>query len=139
MSNGRLHEDLRRRHEVKSGSNRSFGFVFGAAFAAVGLWPLREGDVRWWALTAGLIVVVLGLWRPRTLAVPNAIWMRFGLLLHRLVSPVVVFALYSLAIVPMGLLLKITRKDLLRLRWSPAATTYWIARGESGGSMHTQF
>ncbi len=55
--------------EVRIGSERGFGLVFGVAFALVGLHPLiGEGSVRRWALVAAAAVVLLGLVAPRTLA-----------------------------------------------------------------------
>ena len=139
MATIQLHEDLQRGHRVKQGSDRSFGLVFAVVFAVVGLWPLFAGSVRWWAIAVALVLVLLAVLRPMALALPNKLWLRFGLLLHRVVSPIVILGLYGLAIVPMGFFLKVARKDLLRLRWDSAAKTYWIRRTETTGSMQNQF
>jgi ABC-type branched-subunit amino acid transport system permease subunit len=125
------------------GSDRAFGFVFGAFFALVGLYPLiKSSPVRLWALGLAALFVVAALIRPRWLAPLNKLWTRLGLALNRVVSPVALFLVYCLAIVPTGLLLRAFRKDPLRLRIDPDAKTYWIERtppGRADQQMNRQF
>ena len=72
----------------------------------------------------------------------NQLWFRLGLALHRVVSPIVMLLIYYGAIVPLGLILQVGGKDLLRLKWEPDAPSYWIPRQPPGpprGSMSKQF
>ena len=86
---------------AKAGSNRSFGVVFVVAFALIGLFPLvREEAVRTWALLVSGAFLVPTLVYPQVLAPLNKLWFRFGMLLGRIINPVVMFIMYALVMVP---------------------------------------
>jgi hypothetical protein len=132
------HEDVSRRMEIQGSSDRGFGLVFAGFFLLVGLWPLLQGrGVRPWALGIATIFGVLALTRPATLAPLNRWWQRFGLLVHALVSPVVLGLLFYFTITPIGLLLRLFGKDVVRLRFEPDATSYWIQRRPPGPAPRT--
>jgi predicted membrane metal-binding protein len=122
------------------GSERSFGLTFAAVFALIGMWPsIFRGEMpHWWALAISVAMLMAGLLLPRLLVPLNIIWFKFGLLLHRIVTPVLMTLIYYLAIVPTGLVLKVAGKDLLRLSWDHRATSYWLVR-EPPGTMVKQF
>jgi hypothetical protein len=137
------HEDLSRTHAVESSSNRSFGLVFAAVFAIVALWPLPWGGaVRWWSLAVAAGFLVLALAIPSVLAVPNRLWLRFGLLLNRIVSPLVLGIVFFLVVTPMGIAMRLLGKDPLRLKAAAPGASYWIRRdppGPSPDSLTNQF
>ena len=137
------HESYARDEQVEGSSNRSFGLVFAAFFALVGLLPLLLGrSPRAWALGAGGIFLLLALAGPGLLAPLNRVWLRVGLLLHRVVSPIALGVMFFLVITPMGLLARALGKDFLKLRMDPAARSYWIERdppGPAPESLKNQF
>ena len=137
------HENLISFEAVKTPSDRSFGRVFTGFFLLLGLWPLLRGrPVRAWALGVAALCLILTLARPSLLHPANLLWTRLGLLLQRVVSPVVMGAMFLLLFTPMGLLLRAMGKDLLRLKYDPQAPTYWIHRtppGPAPESMANQF
>lgn len=128
--------------EIKPGSNRSFGFVFAGFFTIVAL-------VRWWRdgspwiwLAVAVAFALVATAAPGVLRPLNQIWFRFGMLLHRIVSPLLMGAMFFLAVTPTALLLRVLGKDILRLKWDPTAPTYWIARtppGPDPKTMKNQF
>ena len=129
-------------HEAVVGpSDRSFGLTFGALFLIAALLPLwRGGAPRWWALVLSALFWAFAVVRPHALAPANRAWFRIGLLLHRVVNPVVMAVVYYLAVTPFGLLARVFRTRLVRqLRPEPKASTYWIARDEAGSRMDQQF
>jgi predicted membrane metal-binding protein len=139
-----FHESFGGRHEVQGSSDRSFGLVFMAFFAIVGLWPLfgEARHLRPWALIASGTFGLVALLFPRILAPLNKLWMRFGLLLQKVVSPIVLGVLFFLVITPFALIIRALGKDLLRLRWEKAVQTYWIPRQPPGPppeTMRNQF
>lgn len=125
------------------GSNRAFGIVFAVVFAAIGLWPLPGGDPpRGWALAAAAALLAVALARAAWLAPFNRVWFRFGLLLQRVVHPVVLAVIYFGVVTPTGLVLRALGNDPLRRRREPDAATYWIRRDPPGPereSMTRQF
>jgi hypothetical protein len=137
------HEDFSRTHEVKASSNRSFGWVFAAVFLIIAAWPLVSGGmIRWWSLFLAAAFALVTVAAPKLLAVPNRLWMRVGLLLNRIISPIVLAFLFYVVVTPMGVLMRVFGKDSLRLRRDASDTSYWIERDPPGpkpDSMNHQF
>lgn len=112
---------------VRGSSDRTFGLFFAALFATIALWPLTDGERPRLALLG--LATLLGsaaALRPALLAPANRLWTAFGLLLHRITSPVVAAVLFYGVVTPAGLLTR--RLDVLRLRRDPEAATYWLDR-----------
>jgi hypothetical protein len=132
------HEVFSREERIVAGSDRSFGIVMAAALAAVTLLNVWHSG-RLWPWTGGLAAMLLmaGLLRPAVLHPLNLIWLRFGLLLHRVVNPVVMALLFYGTVLPTGLVMRILGKDLLRLKRQPDADSYWIVRQPPGPSPET--
>ena len=127
------HERLVRDEEIQGSSNRSFGLLFAVVFAVVGLWPLIHGDApRLWPLGLALAFLVVASLRPALLSPLNRLWTRFGLLLHRVVNPIIMALLFFSTVTPTGLVMRLLGKDPLRLRFQPEAKSYWIARQPPG-------
>lgn len=138
-----MHEDLNRKNDVKMGSERGFGFVFAVVFAIIGLWPLiGDGAIRVWAMGVAAAFLAIALVVPRALRPLNIAWFKFGLLLYKITNPIVMAVMYYIAVVPVGLLLKVFGKDPLLRRFDPEAKSYWIDReppGPEPESMKRQF
>jgi predicted membrane metal-binding protein len=138
-----FHEDLLRDHEKRLSSDRVFGLVLGGAFAIVGLLPvLHGGPVRQWAIIIAAAFFILALAAPRVLHRANVYWSEFGLLLNRIVSPVVMALLFFGVVTPTAVIFRRLGNDPLRLKLDPMATTYWIDRvppGPSPESIKEQF
>lgn len=117
--------------------------VFCVVFVIVALLPVTHGgEARVWALLLSGIFGGLAAWALTRLAPLNRLWTRFGLLLHKIVSPLVLGVLFFLVLTPTALLMRACGKDPLRLHFEREATTYWIARvppGPTGASMKDPF
>ena len=137
------HEVFSREEKFVVGSDRSFGLVMAAALATVTLLNVWHAG-RLWPWTGGLaaLFLVAGLLRPSVLNPLNRIWLKFGLLLHRVVNPVLMALLFYGTVLPTGLVMRMLGKDLLRLKRQPDAESYWIVRqppGPSSVTMKDQF
>lgn len=118
------------------GSDRGFGLVFAFVFAIIGLWPLLGGgQVRLWSLGIAVAFVAVALVFPRILKPLNKIWFKFGLLLGKIVSPIVMTAVFFVAVTPVGWLVRLFGKDLLNLRIKRDAPSYWVHRSDSESPM----
>lgn len=137
------HEDFSRTHDVKASSNRAFGWVFVAVFAIIGAWPLFFGGaMRGWSIITAAALLLVTLLAPALLALPNRLWLRLGLLLNRIVSPVVLGFLFYIVVTPMGALMRLFGKDNLRLSRGNGESSYWIRRNPPGpkpDSLNHQF
>lgn len=143
MAEIQTHESFARDQQVKGSSDRSFGVVFTVVFAIIGLWPLLHGGgVRlWWLVAAGAVLAAAVLY-PRLLAPLNRLWMKFGLLLHRITNPIIMGVVFYLAVLPTALIMRMLGKDPLRRKLDKSATSYWIMREPPGPppeSMKNQF
>ena len=140
-----MHEDFGRDEEVKGSSERSFGLLMAGFFALVGLAPLVRAPhdaVRLWALPLAAAFLLLALFWRAPLRPLNLLWLKLGLLLFRVISPLVLALLFYATITPIGLLMRASGKDPLRLKREPDAASYWIAREPPGpppASMKNQF
>jgi hypothetical protein len=139
-----MHEHTpRHTSQIQSSSDRSFGFVFAAVFLIVALYPLvHAAGIRLWAVAISGLFLLLAALVPQVLAPANRLWTKFGLLLHHIVSPLALGVLFFLVVTPTGLLMRLFGKDPLRLRFDPAADSYWIKRdppGPAADSLKNQF
>jgi hypothetical protein len=122
-------EPKRAAEAEKQGSDRSFGYVFAVVFALIGLFPLvRLETPRWWSLAVAAVFVVVAVLFPHRLHPLNRAWLAFGRLLHRIVSPLVMGAIFFLAVTPTALIMRLRGYDLLSLRRRPDLSSYWIER-----------
>jgi large-conductance mechanosensitive channel len=132
--------------KVKSSSERSFGIVFAVVFAIIGIFPLVGNwtawtEIRSWSLAIAAVFLILAFVRPTLLRPANRLWFQFGMLLNRIVSPIVMAFLFWVVLSPIAIARRIRNRDPLHTRFDPETDTYWISRDpenpESG--MENQF
>jgi hypothetical protein len=129
------------RDEIKPPSERATGLVFAAVAVIVAVLWRSNLAVVLVALGTAMLLTAVSLIVPVLLKSLNIVWFQFGLLLHRVVSPLVMFAVFAAVFVPAGAIMRL-RRDPLRSRRTTGVSTYWIERSESGGteaSMTNQF
>jgi hypothetical protein len=136
------HERYWNDETVRPSSERSFGLVMAAVFAVLTLINFWHGG-RAWPWTAGVAALFFFFaWvRPAALKLLNLIWFKFGLILHKVINPVVMVLVFFGTVLPTGLIMRALGKDPLRLKRQPNAKTYWIERlpGPAPESMKDQF
>tara|TARA_Y100000389_G_C17161204_1_gene364470 strand:- start:184 stop:567 length:384 start_codon:yes stop_codon:yes gene_type:complete len=124
--------------KIKVSSNKSFGIVFFIFFIAVAYYPLlNKEEYRLWALIISLVFLILGLVNSSILTPLNLLWFKFGMLLGRVVSPIVMALVFFIVVTPTGLIMKLFQKDLLKLK-KKSKKSYWIER-KSKSEMKNQF
>lgn len=137
------HEDLTREEHVEGSSDRSFGLVFAVVFLLIGFWPLIHGESpHWWGVVVAAILGAIALVKPALLAGLNRLWLKLGILLGRIVSPIALGILFYGVLTPVGAVMRLMGKDPLRLKLDPGAKSYWIPREPPGpppDSMTNQF
>jgi Saxitoxin biosynthesis operon protein SxtJ len=137
------HENLNREEHIEGSSDRSFGLVFAGVFIAIAVLPLFHGEsVRWWAAGVAIVFALVALVKPALLAGLNRFWIKLGILLGKVISPIALGILFYAVITPFGLVIRLTGKDPLRLKFAPDADSYWIPRdppGPTPDSMNNQF
>ena len=124
---------------IKISSNRSFGIVFFVVFLIVALWPLKNNlDIRIWSLIISFIFLILGIFNSKLLSPLNKIWFKFGILLGRIISPIVMGIIFFTVVTPTAIILKIFKKDVLSLKKNKS-NSYWKKKTDYKTSMKNQF
>jgi Saxitoxin biosynthesis operon protein SxtJ len=117
------------------GSNTRFGLVLVVACALIYGWGLWSGWGHMAWLIAAVILLAVTLTVPRVLEPLKQLWLKFGGLLHVVVSPLLLALFYYTIVTPIGLCMQLFRMDPLRLKRDKP--TYWVEREPPGPEPRT--
>ena len=125
--------------EIKISANRSFGIVFFIVFLLIALYPLlKDNHLRIWSLVISFIFLILGLINSKILTPLNRLWFKFGLLLGKFISPLIMGIIFFIVVTPIGIIMRLLKKDLLNLKYNKKET-YWIDKTGPKSKMKNQF
>ena len=120
-------------------SNKSFGVVFFLVFLAFGLFPLlNDGNIRTLFIIISFLFLILGLINSKILTPLNNIWFKFGIILGRIVSPIIMLIIFFIIVTPVGYIMRFMNKDILKLKFKKD-NTYWIEKTGPKSKMKNQF
>lgn len=123
---------------LKTSSNRSVGFVFTIFFTLVGLWPYpQHGYFRAWAFYVAAALLIVSLVKPKLLTPINRFWTALGLVLHKIISPVILGIIFWGIFTPIGSVMRMLGKDFLNLNLGSKQNSYWIKRNPPGPAPDT--
>jgi len=113
-------------------SDRKFGLTLAVVLVVIAAraWWLDRPSVASFSIAAAAVLAALALFAPRALAASNRAWFRLGVVLSRIVSPVVIGAMFLLIVTPVAVVMRAAGRDALRLR--SRVGTYWIRRTPPG-------
>tara|TARA_B100000965_G_scaffold382699_1_gene381282 strand:+ start:1440 stop:1829 length:390 start_codon:yes stop_codon:yes gene_type:complete len=124
---------------IKLPSNKNFGLVFFVVFLLIAFYPLlKHGEIKIWSLITSFIFLILGLLNSNILNPLNKIWFKIGIFLGRIVSPIVMGLIFFIVVTPIGIIMKIFKRDLLNLKFNNNKS-YWIEKNEPKSKMKNQF
>jgi hypothetical protein len=123
---------------IKRKDNITFGILFFILFFIIGLYPLKSGGaIITWSVVLSSVFLIITIIRPNLLTFINRLWIQFGILLGKIISPVVMGLVFFFVVTPIGILVRIFKKDVMGLK--RGANTYWINREDKLQSMKKQF
>jgi hypothetical protein len=123
---------------IKRKDNITFGILFFILFLIIGLYPLKsEGLIRIWSVVLSLVFLIITIIRPNLFTFINKLWIQFGILLGKIISPIIMGLVFFFVVTPIGILVRIFKKDVMGLK--RGANTYWINREDKVQSMKKQF
>ena len=125
-------------------SVKNFGLTFAVVLGVIALWPLvfRSEHPRYWALVLGGAFVAAAYLAPGILKPLNHLWFKFGMLLHKIVNPIVLGIMFLVFITPIAIILRLFGKKLIPLTFERDKSSYWIERtppGPAPDSLRNQF
>ena len=124
---------------MKKSSSKSFGYLFFGIFFALAVWVyVKNQNLNYWLIGTSVVFLVLTLIKSKLLDVLNDLWIKFGELLGKIIAPIVMSIVFFLIVTPIGLVLKIVKKDLLKLKFNNDKS-YWVEKSKTIESMDKQF
>ena len=125
--------------EIKISSNKSFGIVFFIVFFIIALYPLiNSEEIRLWSIFLSFIFLILGLLNSKILSPLNKLWFKFGILLGKFVSPLIMGIIFFLVVTPIGFIMRLLGNDILNLKFNKNKS-YWIKKNGPKSKMSNQF
>tara|TARA_A100000164_G_C21482535_1_gene574072 strand:- start:168 stop:551 length:384 start_codon:yes stop_codon:yes gene_type:complete len=126
---------------IINNNTKSFGYLFCVIFVLFGFYPLINNEtVNYFIITVGIIFGILGFRNSKILLPLKKLWIKFGELIGKFISPIILFLIYFVIIYPTKIVLIIFKKDILRLNYKKHINTYWIDKKDQKlQSMNNQF
>ena len=120
-----------RSDNLKLPSNRKFGFFFTFVFTGAAAYFYYSANIEWTYMfaAAASIFLLITLIKSDVLLPFNKLWMRFGLLLGMIISPIVLGIIFFGLFTPIAMLMRLSRRDELKLKFLQKAS-HWISRNE---------
>ena len=115
--------------------NRSFGFLAMAACLAGVVYAQMRHAPLGWSIVAAIAAVLLGVLAvraPRRLAPLSRAWMGLGMLMGKVVNPLVFGLMFFALITPVAWVMRLRGRDALKLRPDTSARSYWVDRQPPG-------
>ena len=124
--------------KVKSKDNITFGILFFIFFLIIGLYPLKSDEaIRVWSVVLSLVLLIITITKPNLFTFLNKFWIKFGILLGKIISPIVMGLVFFFVVTPIGVLVRVLKKDVMGLK--RGASSYWINRENKIQTMKKQF
>ena len=103
--------------QINKSTNKSFGIIFFIVFFLIGIYPVFfEENIRIWSILISLVFLILGIFNSKILTPLNKIWFKFGILLGKIISPLIMAIIFFLVVTPIGIIMRVLGKDLLNLK-----------------------
>jgi hypothetical protein len=123
---------------IKRKNNITFGILFFVFFLIIGLYPLISNEpIRIWSIIVSLVFLTVTIIKPNLFTFLNKLWIKFGILLGKIISPIVMGLVFFFVVTPIGIFVKILKKDIMGLK--RGQSSYWITREDKIQSMKKQF
>ncbi len=124
-------------------SNRSFGTVFVVFFALLGVYSWwRAGTLFPWYFGASAVVLLFTLAIPKALTPFNRAWMKLAEILNRIVSPIILGAIFFGVFTPIAMAMRVAGRDIMKRKFEAGVQSYWTRRdppGPAPASLPNQF
>jgi hypothetical protein len=119
-------------------NNITFGVLFFIFFLIIGLYPIKSDEaIRIWSVLFSLVFLIITIIRPNLFTYLNRLWIQLGMLLGKIISPIVMGLVFFIVVTPIGIFVKLLKKDVMSLK--RGASSYWINRKDKIQSMKKQF
>ena len=108
---------------------RNFGLTTGVIIAllfGVFLPWLLDIDYPWWPWALFIVLAIAGLIAPNALRVVYRVWMRFGLIMSHITTPLVLGIVFFVVLLPMAIVMRLIRHDPMARAIEDEAESYRV-------------
>ena len=105
-------------NSIELPSNRNFGFFFSALFVASSIYCYVNTFLLafFFFATFTLVTFLVTVVSPSNLFLFNKLWMKLGLLIGKVVSPIVLGSVFFILFTPVGIVMRLAGRDELQLK-----------------------
>ena len=129
---------MKKLNKISKKNNITFGILFFILFLIISIYPLKsDGFIRIWSVVLSSVFLIITIIKPNLFTFLNKLWIQFGILLGKIISPIVMGLVFFFVVTPIGILMKILKKDIMGLK--RRKSSYWINREDKLQSMKKQF
>ena len=120
--------------EIELPSNKKFGYFFTAIFFIIAAYFYSRNNLTlaYFLGLTSITFLFITFFKESMLLPLNKLWMRFGILLSMIVSPIVMGIIFFGLFTPMSLIMRLFRRDELRVKFKQKET-HWIKRNFHNG------
>jgi len=127
-------------NKIENKKNRQFGIVFGILFLFFSIWAFSSNNnIKYLLIFLSISFFILAIVAPNKLNNLKNLWLKFGKILGKIISPIIISLIYFISVLPTGIIMKILQKDLLKFKIDKSKKSYWNDRKDEIGSMKNQF
>ena len=121
--------------------NRRFGLLFSIIFLFLAYYFNNKNEYLFILFTTILILfLTLSIFKPSLLNAPSNYWLKFGLILGKIISPIILGIIFFLILTPISIITRIFGRDELRLK-KRNKKSFWVNKSIkiSGDTFDNQF
>ena len=126
------YENYYRSNTMKKYSDKYFGLIFSLIFLIISIFPFfYNNPIRIWSLILSFLLLLIAFIYPKLLSKFNNLWSKFAYIIARIIDHILLFLAYVFAILIIGILLKLLKKDPLLKSYNKNINSYWIKKEDS--------
>lgn len=125
-------------NEIKLPSDRKFGFFFSFIFFLISTYLyIKEINIPFFIFfLLSIVFFIIAFVKANILRPLNKLWMKFGMFLGIIISPLVMGLIFFFIFTPTGMVMKLFGRDELLLKLNKKSS-YWINQNENGGKSNS--
>ena len=132
--------ELKKIYEFPLKKCKNFGYTFCVLFLLITLYSFFKNNSLFLTfISISTIFFLLTFFLPSYLKLLAFYWEKFGILLGKVFSPIILVLVYIITILPINLILRIFSIDLLKRRINNKVKSYWIKRLDNKINFRNQF
>ena len=114
---------------------KDFGILFSIVFLLLGTFKVyKNSQFGLVFFFFSILSLTLAYLKPSLLQGPEKLWMKFGDFMSSIMTRVMVFLIFAIAVTPIALIMRVLGKRPLKLSFDKNLDSYWEKFDEAGPS-----